>query len=156
MREPVEQREKEVPNMSRLRQGNGDDYPDAAGKHLADSKVLMAGNRHDGAAYLAGYVVECVLKTLIQLETGGSPHFHDLSGLCDRLDGLAAQVGARHGKVYLAAEASLRASSVLNDWKPGQRYRAPEVTANDAGAWYREADVAYRQIMGQLHLAGTI
>lgn len=56
--------------MSGLRQGNGDDYPDAAEKHLEDSKVLMAGSRHDGAAYLAGYVVECVLKTLIQLETG--------------------------------------------------------------------------------------
>lgn len=33
--------------MSLLSQVNGDDYPDAAGKHLGDSKVLMAGNRHD-------------------------------------------------------------------------------------------------------------
>ena len=116
----------------------------------------MAGGRHDGAAYLAGYVVECVLKTLIQLETGGPTISHDLSGLCDRLDKLAAQVGARHGKVYLAAEASLRASRVLNDWKPEQRYRGPGVTANDARTWYREGDVAYQQIMGQLYLAGAI
>ena len=54
--------------MSRLRQGNGDDYPDAAGKHMEDSNVLIAGSRYDGGAYLAGYVVECSLKTLIQLE----------------------------------------------------------------------------------------
>ena len=142
--------------MSGLRQGNGDDYPDAAEKHLEDSKVLMAGSRHDGAANLAGYVVECVLKTLIQLETGPPRHSHDLSGLCDRLDGLAAQAGGKHGRVYLAAEASLRASRVLNDWKPEQRYHGPGVTANDAGTWCREADVAYQQIMGQLHLAGAI
>ena len=96
------------------------------------------------------------MKTLIQLETGGSPHSHDLTGLCDRLDGLAAQAGARHGRVYLAAEASLKVSSVLNDWKPEQRYRAPRVTADEAGAWYREADVAYRRIIGQLNLAGAI
>ena len=36
--------------MSRLKQGNGDDYPDAAEKHLEDSRVLLAGRRHDGAA----------------------------------------------------------------------------------------------------------
>ena len=142
--------------MSRLSQGNGDDYPDAAGKHLEDSKVLLAGSRHDGAAYLAGYVVECVLKTLIQLENGGSPHHHNLPRLCDELDGLAAQAGARHGRVYLAAEASLRESSVLNDWKPEQRYRGSGGHPNDARAWYQEADVAYRRIIGQLSLAGVI
>ena len=36
--------------MSRLKRDNGDDYPDAAGKHLEDSRVLLAGSRHDGAA----------------------------------------------------------------------------------------------------------
>lgn len=56
--------------MSRLRQSNGDDYPEAAGKHLTDASVLVADDRHDGAAYLAGYVVECALKALIQMETG--------------------------------------------------------------------------------------
>ena len=134
--------------MSQLARGNGDDYPDAAEKHLEDSKVLMAGSRYDGAAYLTGYVVECVLKTLIQLETGGSPRSHDLPALCDHLDGLAAQAGARYGKFYLAAEASLRASSVLDQWTPEQRYRAPGFTARDAGAWCQEADVAYGRIIG--------
>ena len=56
--------------MSHLRQSNGDDYPEAAVKHMQDSGVLLAGGRYDGAAYLAGYVVECALKTLIQLEAG--------------------------------------------------------------------------------------
>ena len=142
--------------MSRLRQGNGDDYPDAARKHLEDSKALIEGRRHDGAAYLAGYVVECALKTLIQLETGDVTYSHDLPGLCGRFDGLAAQMGARHGRVYLGAEASLRASRVLNNWTPEQRYHGPGVTANDARAWHQEADVAYRQILGRLILAGAL
>ena len=77
--------------MSQLRQGNGDDYPEAAGRHMQDSGALLAGGRPDGAAYLAGYVVECALKTLIQLETGRPRYSHDLSGLCDVLDTLAAQ-----------------------------------------------------------------
>ncbi|MCY4635956.1 MAG: HEPN domain-containing protein [Acidobacteria bacterium] len=142
--------------MSRLMQGNGDDYPDAAGKHMEDSNVLLAERRYDGAAYLAGYVVECALKTLIQLETGNAEHSHDLGGLCDQLDRLAAQAGARQGKVYLAAEAALRASTVLHNWRPEQRYRGPGVGAAEAGAWNQEAGFAYRKIIGKLRLAGAI
>ena len=142
--------------MSRLRQGNGDDYPDAAAKHMEDSNVLIAGSRYDGGAYLAGYVVECALKTLIQLETGRADYHHDLPRLCDTLDTLAAQVSSRTGRCYLGAQAALRASRVLNNWRPEQRYRGPEVTAQDARAWNQEADFAYRQIIGQLSLAGVI
>ncbi len=112
--------------MSRLRQVNGDDYPDAAEKHLLDSGSLLAGGRHDGAAYLAGYAVECALKTLVQLETGRARHSHDLSGLDQELDRLAAQAGSRAGKLYLGAQASLRASTILRGWMPEQRYRSPE------------------------------
>ena len=142
--------------MSRLRRGNGDDYPEAAGKHMRDSNVLLAESRYDGAAYLAGYVVECVLKTLIQLETGRADYRRDLPRLCDDLDALAAQVSSRTGRFYLGAETALRASSVLHNWRPGQRYRGPGVTVPDARAWNQEADFAYRQIIGRLRLAGVI
>ena len=142
--------------MSRLRQGNGDDYPEAAGKHILDSDALVARRRFDGAAYLAGYVVECTLKTLIQLETGKADHSHDLPGLLDQLDALAAQVGARHGKVYLAIEASLRSSDVVDKWRPEQRYHGPEANASLAKAWHREAADAYRRVFGKLNLAGVV
>ena len=81
--------------MSRLQQSNGDDYPEAAVKHMQDSGALLAGGRYDGAAYLAGYVVECALKTLIQLEAGQVRHHHDLSRL-DRDLGLAGCGAAGH------------------------------------------------------------
>ena len=45
-----------------------DDYPGAASKHVLDSEVLLAGNRFDGAGYLAGYAVECTIKTVAQVE----------------------------------------------------------------------------------------
>ena len=142
--------------MSHLRQANGDDYPEAAGKHMQDSGLLLSDRRHDGAAYLAGYVVECALKTLIQLETGQARRSHDLVGLCDVLDTLAAQASSRTGKLYLGAQVRLRATSILNDWVPEQRYRGPAVSSAEAATWHREAADAYGRIIGQLNLAGMI
>ena len=142
--------------MSNLRQNSGDDYPEAAAKHMQDSGVLLAGGCYDGALYLAGYVVECALKSLIQLETGRGRHSHDLPGLCDVLDVLAAQASSRTGRFYLGAQASLRASSILNGWTPEQRYRGPGVSATDAATWHQEAADAYGRIIGQLNLAGAI
>lgn len=50
-----------VSNLSYM----GDDHPDAAAKNLDDASALFGARRFDGAAYLAGYVVECSLKTVI-------------------------------------------------------------------------------------------
>ena len=46
--------------MSSLLQQNGDDYPEAAGKHIEDADLLLQAQRFDGAGYLTGYVVECL------------------------------------------------------------------------------------------------
>ncbi|MBI4871151.1 MAG: hypothetical protein HY814_06250 [Candidatus Riflebacteria bacterium] len=51
--------------MSQLLQQNGDDHPEAEGKHLADSQTLLQASCADGAAYLAGHVLECALQSLI-------------------------------------------------------------------------------------------
>lgn len=48
--------------MSKFRCPEGDDHPDAAGKHLLDALTLKENGRFDGAAYLSGYVIECSLK----------------------------------------------------------------------------------------------
>jgi HEPN domain-containing protein len=54
--------------MSSKLQASGEDYPEAALKHCDDAGRLLSGRRADGAAYLAGYAVECALKTLVQVE----------------------------------------------------------------------------------------
>jgi hypothetical protein len=80
-----------APMTSRIRQANGDDYPQAAMKHLEDAKSLLGANRVDGAAYLAGYVVECSLKSLVVVARGNPRHFnHNLTGLSQHTLALAA------------------------------------------------------------------
>ena len=140
--------------MSRLRQANGDDYPEAAGRHLRDANVLLAGERHDGAAYLAGYVVECAMKTLIQLETGKPPsRSHDLAALRGAVGVLAALADARTGRLYASL---LPLGSGILDWRPEMRYRGETVPPGTSRAWLEEADKVYAEIVGTLVIDGTV
>ena len=141
--------------MGNLRQSNGDDYPAAALKHLQDADVLLKGRRFDGAAYLSGYVVECALKTLIQVESGKVRYSHELTDLLDELDVLAVQATTRTGRLYVRVAAALRTADVLR-WQPPMRYRGPEVTSSEADAWLRNAREAYDLIVGDLILEGAI
>ena len=113
----------------------------------------MQNTRFDGAAYLAGYVVECALKTVIEVETSNVSHVHDLNNLQQTVNMLAVQTGARTGFLYIAAMKSL---SRILPWRPKMRYREPQVTKNDAETWLLEAEAIYRQIIGGLTLAGVI
>ena len=141
--------------MSNPRRSNGDDYPAAALKHLQDAEVLLKGRRFDGAAYLSGYVVECALKTLIQVESGEARHSHGLTGLLNELDVLAVQATPRTGRLYVRVAALLKTADVL-DWRPPMRYRGPEVTSSKADAWLRNAREAYDLIVESLILEGAI
>lgn len=141
--------------MSPTRQSNDDDYPAAAGKHLADAHVLLAGARYDGTAYLAGYVVECALKTLIHMETGREYRSHDLAGLNSTLGTIAAQAGFRTQQTYVSTVAILRDAGILA-WEPEMRYHAVHVAPDIAKAWYQEAVSIYSRIIGYLILHGLI
>ena len=142
--------------MSRLKQNNGDDYPEAASKHLADATILLAGARPAGAAYLAGYVVECALKTLIQVQTGRGTRSHDLAGLRSSLGAIAAQAGPQTQRYFAAAAALLNGASILG-WNPEVRYRANAgFTSARAGTWLQEAGAVYAGIIGGLRLDGVV
>ncbi len=142
--------------MSRLQQNNGDDYPDAASKHFVDATILFAGTRADGAAYLAGYVVECALKTLIQVQTGRPTISHDLAGLRNSLGAIAAQAGPQTQRYFSAATALLNGASILL-WNPEMRYRAVGYgTPATAGSWLQEAGDVYSRVIGGLRLDGVI
>lgn len=52
--------------MTNLAVPSGDDYPAAAKKHLNDAKALVDAKRFDGAGYLAGYAIECSLRSVVQ------------------------------------------------------------------------------------------
>lgn len=130
-----------------------DDYPKAALKHLQDAQVLFKGNRFDGAAYLAGYVVECALKTMIDIEKKSVPYTHDLSQLQSRLHALAVVAGSHTGHLYVAITGVI--NQILS-WRPEMRYHEPHVTASVAKDWIAEADKVYKKTIGDLTLAGLI
>lgn len=140
--------------MSLLKQRNGDDYPAAALKHLQDADVLIKGRRFDGAAYLAGYVVECVLKTLIQVETGRADHSHNLASLQEQVAGFAGRAGSRTGR-FLEAVAPLDSSEILG-WEPDMRYQEPGIAPDTAGMWFQDARDVYDRIIGSLLMDGAV
>lgn len=141
--------------MSSLRQQNGDDYPAAAGKHLQDSTALLAAGRPDGAAYLAGYVVECSLKTLLLIETKKAKHIHGLRSLRRQVAALVVQADATMGRYCLLADGLLQGAAIL-DWKPETRYREEAMSAVDARGWQSEAAAVYSQVVGGLILDGRV
>ena len=142
--------------MSRLKNDcSGDDYPDAARKHLEDANVLFVSERFDGAVYLSGYVMECAMKTLIQVEAGSAPRSHDLAGLDRTLGSLAARVGAQTARLYTRAMPLIRDPG-MRQWDPGMRYRGATASHAEADARIRTATEVYSAVIGGLTLDGAI
>lgn len=142
--------------MSRLRQPNGDDHPEAARKHLDDTSVLSTGNRPDGAAYLAGYVVECSLKSLVLLE-GGTPWGHDLNALSRDALRLAALPGARTARYIPRMTPGHTLYDPQGGWRETIRYRAPGcVDRATAASWVGEAQAIFESTIVPMQLDGVI
>ncbi|MBI2566522.1 MAG: HEPN domain-containing protein [Candidatus Schekmanbacteria bacterium] len=142
--------------MSRLRRSNGDDHPDASGKHLADAQALLAAGRFDGAAYLAGYVVECALKSLIQVETKSQPRFtHKLKALHSEVAVAYLVAGAATAKYVTPAVLGIP-SAQISGWTEQLRYRGPSFSSTDAQAWVAEASQIYADTIAQMIHDGVI
>lgn len=150
--------------MSKLRQPNGDDHPEAARKHLNDATALDRNGRPDGASYLAGYVVECSLKAAILLEKEASgvispqwrgPGGHDLAKLVSELSTASAVAGPRTARYLTPAVTSL-SSAAIAAWTPNMRYRAPSMPGPDAARWLSEARLVYQATVEQMFLDGVL
>ncbi len=141
--------------MSRLRLPNGDDYPEAAHKHLLDADSLLKGGRPDGAAYLSGYVAECALKTLFVYEKGQGLPGHNFPTLVLQISAVATVAGAKAAR-YFGPRARALASSPLGGWSPAMRYRAASMTHADAAKWCDEARAIYGETVHKMRLDGVI
>lgn len=141
--------------MSRLATPHGDDHPEAAGKHLLDAGTLLSTNRSDGAAYLSGYVVECSLKSLLQLESGNAPHIHHIPNLAQQVAVVASVAGAKTARYFGAVTAGV-AASAIGSWRPEARYAAPSMSLADALAWHQIADAVFKETIGQMRLDGEL
>ena len=151
----------------------GDDYPEASKKHLADAIVLDNNARYDGSAYHAGYVVECALKSVLLHETSWDPiaGVHDRPKLAREHARLRDEVGHLPGalldevtRVYAAATAhssrylpKLSNQAAIRQWRPSLRYRPSGAVAPvQAKAMLKEARDIYTQTINQMRLDGVL
>jgi hypothetical protein len=141
--------------MSKLQTVTGDDHPEAAHKHLVDAQTLLGQQRADGAAYLSGYVVECALKSLWQLETGQPTRGLDLLRLAQEVSAVATMAGAKTARYFKTATSGVP-SSAIAAWKPEMRYRPATMTPGDALAWCNVADDVFRETVAQMRLDGVL
>ena len=146
--------------MSTKRQGTGEDYPEAVLKHCDDARRLMVGNRPDGAAYLAGYAVECTLKTLVQVEEGSNRLIknHNLNSLSHQALSLAAQPSSKTAKYFSnPALTTLNYGNPPAGWVEYLRYfPVGTIPAPTAEQWVVEAERLYIEIIGELQKDGEI
>ncbi len=142
--------------MSNFCQRNGDDYPEAARKHLGDAQALLTAARYDGAGYHAGYVVECALKTLL-LAGGTLTKMHDLNKLGLQVTKLAAG-GSPHTARYLPhPPPAIAYGTPPAGWKETMRYRAPgDLNEAQASQWVNEAQRIYNQSVRKMWMDGVI
>jgi len=129
----------------------------AAQKHLTDSSLLLEQQRFDNAAYLSGYVVECCLKALLDMD--GMPSAKELGHELALMAGNALMLG------YALAPSRSRYNLVptpdldrlINDWKPDSRYEKENTTSQAlAESRLKGAQAAYEQIWIAMILDGTI
>jgi len=146
--------------MSNLVQSNGDDYPDAAGKHLKDADLLLQAGRFDGVGYLTGYVVECVYKTFILLEQRSiakDDRHHKLHDLSQRALQLAAMPGAKTAKYHLIRTAGHCLYDNRAGWRETIRYYSiGTVTPQQATDWFAEAKTVYDSAIVPMKLDGLV
>lgn len=148
--------------MSNLRLGN-DDHPEAAGKHLNDSIILRDSQRWDGAGYLAGYVVECCLKTLLLIENNMTPTWsqhnkgHDLDWLRTAAEHAASSATAKTAKYKSAVVHTYDICSKTNGWSEKIRYcSSGRVLPPMANQWVKEAETLYKETIALMVLDGKI
>jgi HEPN domain-containing protein len=119
----------------------------AAQKHLADTSLLLGQNRFDNAAYLSGYVVECSLKALLDID--GMPTEkelgHDLPLMASNALMLGYTLAPSRRRYTLKLTPDL--DDLIHNWRPECRYEREGTTLQgDAESRLRAAGAAYEQI----------
>jgi hypothetical protein len=136
-----------------------DDYPGAASKHVLDGEALLAGNRFDGAGYLAGYSVECTIKTLAQVEGASlrSLRVHDLGVLSREALRLAALPSQRTACYVTNPNVTTLTYGDPPGWREELRYQ-PDGYVGEASAkaWVAEARRLYDEVIVQMKLNGDL
>jgi HEPN domain-containing protein len=134
-----------------------DNYPEAACKHATDCRILLTSGRFDGAGYLAGYAVECVLKTLIKVGGGPKISEHDLQLLKSEAMKLASLPLQKTAKYVTQSGVTTLAYRGRDGWRETLRYEAAgAVSENSTKVWVDEAQRLHKEIIVAMKLDGLI
>jgi HEPN domain-containing protein len=146
--------------MSRLKQTSGEDYPEASKKHCIDARVLLDNDRFDGAAYLAGYVAECIFKTLIQVEEKHSDPIktHNLDNLSSNVLKLMALPNSRTVRYFKNGQISgITYGKPPDEWNECLRYFPGDTFKREkAKEWVHEAERLCVDVIGGLMKDGEV
>jgi HEPN domain-containing protein len=144
--------------MSNLSTANGDDHPEAAKKHLEDAYTLFVHHRYDGAGYLAGYVVECSLKSVILLGRQNVLKYgHNLNKLSAEAINLASIATAQTARYMPLRTPGHGMYAGSTGWRETLRYR-PESTVSDqdAESWIQEAENVFLSTVAKMWKDGVL
>ena len=132
-----------------------EDFFSSALRHLEDSATLHAMGRLDESTYLAGYVVECGLKKLLEVQRGTSArgYGHDLRGMTTQGLALAALMAPASARYRIDTIATL--APAMTYWGPLLRYwTSGDVTRADADMMLQAARDVVRLVLIPLLLDG--
>ncbi len=134
---------------------------------MVDARMLAALKRYRNACYLAGYVVECTLKVLVEAASRRQvKRTHDLSSLREQILTLSLSAGqsvAKYGDpmqfaytMITGGAASRQPAGQPCDWDPVHRYNGSRWDdAAKSTAYLQEAERAVA-ILNQLLLDGEL
>jgi hypothetical protein len=126
-------------------------------RHHSDANFLHGDGRLDNSGYLAGYVVECSLKALIECGEGPSSRAlgHDLPALVGHGLTLAALLTPGVNRYDVTDD--LDVLYVLGVWKPESRYEPTgQTTAAEAERRARAAKACIEKVLLPLILDGVL
>lgn len=134
-----------------------DCYSQAAGRHLHSSEVLLAASDWDNALYLAGYAVECTLKTLMQIHLG-YVEARSFEHRIRDLEGAGLQrVRDLHPRIGLRLPTSSTVGTIVSDQHPWRRYLRNGVwSSEDVRQAVQRARDIYSEVVLKLVLDGVI
>jgi hypothetical protein len=148
--------------MSSYKLPNGDDYPSAAQKNLNDATALSIQSRHDGSAYLAGYAVECALKTVLIIEDVLPKDIlhHRLNDLSQKVLTLIGSLSTSRTARYFRSrpfKLPIPYADPPSGWKETLRYRAEgTMTKEVAEQWLSTTDEFIKQTIIAMAIDGVI
>lgn len=143
-----------------------DDYATTADRMMLDARTLRQAGAHRNTCYLAGYVVECTLKALLETASGQQPaQTHDLQSLQDDVNDLLVggnAMVARYPNPAQLAPTLLQqvqpprlrrdgSAQHFCHWDPYHRYDGSRWDTEPVSeAYLREADRAFDVIIQML------